>query len=100
MLLLCFIEETEAKPVLSASQFLKTNAVQLSKARHDTTALQTRTKSSAAAATSEVQPNAEKPVLGRGLNCDDEIVFDDENVPLNFTKVSSGNPDKAKVSDN
>ncbi|CAB4023549.1 MCM10 homolog [Paramuricea clavata] len=89
-------EVNEPKPVLSASEFLKANNVQRKKERQSTSSVsKTRTKSSTESTTSKDSPTPKTPVLGRGLNFDDDVVFD-ENVPLNFARNSSSNPDKAK----
>ncbi len=90
-------EESEPKAVLSASEFLKTNNIQRRKEQQCSSSVaKTRTKSSAEATTAESSSRPRIPVLGRGFNLDDGIVFD-ENVPLNFARKSSSDLDKAKV---
>ena len=92
-----FLDENEAKPVLSASEFLKANNLQRKKEKQPTSCgSKTRTKPLAEATNVKDSPGFDTPVLGRGLSLDDDIVFD-ENILLNSTRKSSKSQDRAKV---
>ena len=88
------LELKEMRPVLSASAFLKANKVRHKK--ESASSSKSRTQFTTEVASSKDSPKPSTPVLGRGLNFDDDVFFD-ENVPLNMSRKSANNCDKAKV---
>ncbi|XP_028398003.1 protein MCM10 homolog [Dendronephthya gigantea] len=80
-------EENDSKPMLSVSEFLKANTT-----NHKSSGSKISNKPS----TSKGNPSSPTtPLLGRGLDFDDDVIFE-EKPSINFAIKSSSNPDKAK----
>ena len=90
-----FSDVKETRQFVSASEFLKANKLQpLAKRKTSPTAATTASRASTQTSSSNALPKT--PVLGRGLSCDDDLIFY-ENIPLNTSKRSTS-LSKGKVS--
>ena len=90
---------TDARQLVSASEFLKTNKAQEQNRQVfccSPTAPFTRTSAETSFSKDTSDSLGKIPVLGRGLNCDDDLIFD-ENVPENVAGNRSTYVDKGKV---